>query len=213
MQMARKKVTQAEKGDATKARILAAANRVFAASGYDGASVRQVSVESGVELSLILYHFKTKEGLYRAVFQTSAKAILQERFVRIKKALKDKEHLTVERVLSSLCDSWTSLSEGENRELSIIYARSLLDQSDRQIALTKELTDGPTELFMDALKHAAPKASEADIHLCYHLFAGALVYFTMDNARIERLSGAVGDTRKSMATFAKMLAQRLESRS
>jgi AcrR family transcriptional regulator len=205
------KNAKAAKGEATKSRILSAAYRVFAASGYDGASVRKISAESGVELSLILYHFKTKAGLYRAVFRTSTEAILQKRLVHVRQALKSQKKPNVEGVLRTFCESWFALSEGENRELAIIFARSILDQSDRQVALAKELTDAPTELFIDALKHAAPRASEADIHLCYHLFAGALIYFTLDNKRIVRLSGrSVGNTHNSMRKFAKMMARRLD---
>jgi AcrR family transcriptional regulator len=209
--MPKSKSNKTAKGDATKSRILATAYRVFAAFGYDGASVRKISAESGIDLSLILYHFKTKAGLYRAVFKTSTEAILQKRLLRVRQALQSQKKPSVEGILWIFCESWFALSEGENKQLAIIFARSILDQSDRQAALAKEVTDTPTELFIEALRHAAPKASEAEIHLCYHLFAGALVYFTLDNRRIVRLSGRkVGDPKKAMKEFAKMIAHRLE---
>ncbi len=48
-------------------RILAAARRSFATSGFDGAATRQIATEAGVAQSLLLYHFGSKEALWRAV--------------------------------------------------------------------------------------------------------------------------------------------------
>ena len=48
-------------------RVLAAAERLFAAQGVHGTALREVSEASGVPVNLISYHFKTKDELLRAV--------------------------------------------------------------------------------------------------------------------------------------------------
>ncbi len=48
-------------------RILAAARRSFATVGFDGAATRQIAAEAGVAQSLLLYHFGSKDALWRAV--------------------------------------------------------------------------------------------------------------------------------------------------
>jgi AcrR family transcriptional regulator len=54
-------------GDAqTKAAIAEAARRQFAASGYDGTSVRAVAREAGVDPALVVYFFGSKDGLFAA---------------------------------------------------------------------------------------------------------------------------------------------------
>ena len=55
----------------TRAAILAAARRVFAQHGLDGASVREVAETAKVNNAMIYYHFKDKEDLYRAVLTNS----------------------------------------------------------------------------------------------------------------------------------------------
>jgi AcrR family transcriptional regulator len=53
----------------TKARILEAAEEVFAVKGYDGASTRDIAAKAGVNISSLHYHWESKETLYYAVFQ------------------------------------------------------------------------------------------------------------------------------------------------
>jgi AcrR family transcriptional regulator len=48
-------------------RIISAARRSFATVGFDGAATRQIAAEAGVAQSLLLYHFGSKDALWRAV--------------------------------------------------------------------------------------------------------------------------------------------------
>jgi AcrR family transcriptional regulator len=49
--------------------ILEAARGTFAASGYDGSSLRAIAAKGGVDPALLLYYYDTKEGLYRAAVE------------------------------------------------------------------------------------------------------------------------------------------------
>jgi AcrR family transcriptional regulator len=53
----------------TKARILDAAEAVFAARGFSGASTREIAARAGVNISSLHYHWESKETLYVAVFR------------------------------------------------------------------------------------------------------------------------------------------------
>ena len=53
----------------TKGRILAAAEEVFAARGFQGASTREIAARAGVNISSLHYHWESKETLYFAVFR------------------------------------------------------------------------------------------------------------------------------------------------
>jgi AcrR family transcriptional regulator len=50
----------------TRESILEAAGRAFAARGFDGASLRVIAAEAGVGQPLLVYHFGSKEGVWRA---------------------------------------------------------------------------------------------------------------------------------------------------
>src|SRR6476619_5526104 len=53
----------------TKARILDAAEMVFAARGFEGASTREIAARAGVNISSLHYHWESKETLYFTVFR------------------------------------------------------------------------------------------------------------------------------------------------
>ena len=53
----------------TRAAILAAASRVFAESGMDGARTDAITAAAGVNKALLYYYFKSKERLYEAVVE------------------------------------------------------------------------------------------------------------------------------------------------
>jgi len=50
----------------TREEILAAARAHFAKAGYEGGTVRGIAAEAGVDPSLVLHYFGSKEGVFRA---------------------------------------------------------------------------------------------------------------------------------------------------
>ena len=58
-----------ERNEATRDLLLRAAKSVFAKCGYEGATVKQIATQAGVNVSLVSYHFNGKEGLYRTCFE------------------------------------------------------------------------------------------------------------------------------------------------
>jgi len=51
----------------TEARILAAAARVFVATGYERATIRAVAAAAGVDAGLVMHYFGSKQELFRRV--------------------------------------------------------------------------------------------------------------------------------------------------
>jgi AcrR family transcriptional regulator len=54
------------KQENTRELLLVTAMKLFARSGFDGTSVKELATEAGVNVSLVSYYFGGKEGLYRA---------------------------------------------------------------------------------------------------------------------------------------------------
>lgn len=60
---------QARNREETRERILAAAERVFAEYGFEGASFSRIAAEANLPKSNIVYYFETKKKLYRLVVE------------------------------------------------------------------------------------------------------------------------------------------------
>ena len=63
-------LTQSERADLTRARILAAAIREFSALGLAGARTEQIAEAAGVNKALLYYYFRSKEELYAAALES-----------------------------------------------------------------------------------------------------------------------------------------------
>jgi len=74
---ARPRSSSANRGEETRTALLAAARRVFALRGYDGASVRDITREAGVNLGAVTYHFGSKRALYVAVLTDAFSPVVE----------------------------------------------------------------------------------------------------------------------------------------
>ena len=62
---------------ATRKCILEAAQRLFAAHGYHGASIRDIVRSCGVSNAALYYHFGSKQNLYAEVLRSYVRAIVE----------------------------------------------------------------------------------------------------------------------------------------
>jgi AcrR family transcriptional regulator len=57
---------------ATRERLLAAAEKVFAGKGYDGAKLVDIAAEAGVSVGAVYFRFEDKDALFQGVAETFA---------------------------------------------------------------------------------------------------------------------------------------------
>jgi len=63
-------------GDAARARILDAAERLFAARGYAGTTTRDIARCAGIQKRMVFYYFPRKDALYGAVLERIVAALV-----------------------------------------------------------------------------------------------------------------------------------------
>ena len=61
--------TRTETTEGTEERIFEAARKVFARKGRDGARMQEIADEAGINRALLHYYFRSKQGLFEAVFE------------------------------------------------------------------------------------------------------------------------------------------------
>ena len=98
--MTRTKTRSPDKTDKTaRARIIAEARKRFASSGFDGTSTRQIADEAGVAQSLLLYHFGSKDVLWKAVMDDTFE---RARLIGLSNAGVDRSTSSKEQLLESV---------------------------------------------------------------------------------------------------------------
>lgn len=66
---------QAERREATRAAIVAAAAELFAAKGFAETSVDRIAAAAGVAKGAVYHHYPTKEAVFEAVFLATSSAL------------------------------------------------------------------------------------------------------------------------------------------
>lgn len=186
-------LTKAEQGEAMRTRILDVAERRFADFGYDGISLRKIASEASIDLALLIYYFKTKEGLYRSVFARRIEAYTELRHVLYADLL-NSDRLTIRQILTAYVEPWFDLYFGEaGRHYAILVSREMLDPREQDRGLVEQFLDPISHDILGLVQRVVPDHAMADAHWIYHAMTGANLYVITASERIKRLSKGICD--------------------
>lgn len=188
----------------TRDRILDAAEKLFAESGYDGVSLRMITAEAGVELALANYHFGPKLDLFRAVVRRRAEALNAERMAAL-------ERLVEPAAIEDLIDAFTSpflersMRGGPGWKN---YAR-VIAQTANSPRWTADVMaaefDPVARAFIARVEQVFPRASADDIYWSFHFLLGAMTITFAETGRIDELSSGHCLTADLDAIHARMI--------
>lgn len=179
----------------TKERILNAAERLFSERGIDGVSVREIAAAANVQLALLSYYFRNKEGLYRAVFQRRIDPISRERLTKLRSIMARRSPPpTIEEVFDALARPWVELRSKRGGLLyTRLLAREVADPREAGRGIVKDMVDPIALEFIAAMERVLLGHPRSEIHWAYHFFIGGLLLILLKQERIERLSGSLCD--------------------
>ena len=164
-----------------RTRILLSAARAFAASGFKGASLRDIAADAEVSLTLVDHHFGSKEQLLEAVVANHHETCKQRMAGFRTLLLVDGHAATLER----LAVVWTrhefELLQGEG---GVDYLRLLVRlMNDEHMALgLRQTLDCSEPVVLHGLTLAAPNATRTERDSAFRLARGA-----MHAALVERM--------------------------
>ncbi len=163
----------------TKEKILDAAERLFARSGFHRTSLRAITAEAGVNLAAVNYHFGSKDSLIGEVFRRRLRILNGERSRRleeIRKASSSRgKRPGLEETLRAFIEPSVSLLESEQGKSFVnIVARAMTDPHPhvRRIFLG-EMKD-VLSLFFDTLCQALPDIPPELLFARFQFMLGAM---------------------------------------
>ncbi|MGB6117270.1 MAG: TetR family transcriptional regulator [Mesorhizobium sp.] len=199
---------QLKGGEATRAKILRHAERLFGDHGLDGATVRQIAIDAGVPVALIAYHFGSKEGLYRAIFEFRCPMIIDERKAGLRLADMETDlERKLELVVKALLVPYLHMrSTDRNSAFARVLAREVADPKSHQRGIIAGIFDPIAHSLMDGLIAALPGRSLEQINWGYQFMLGAMVFIMADTGRISRLSRGLCDPEDEVTTTAHIVS-------
>jgi len=166
----------AEREAATKAQVLAAAERLFALDGFRNVSVRDITAEAGVNLASVNYHFGSKDALLFEIFRRRTAELNRERARMLHEAAdRHGGKPPVRAILTALFAPPLRWSNPDHpRRVSvqfIIRARSEGTEAMRDVLRTDV---SHLRRFADALIGALPDLAAEEVYWRLHFALGMM---------------------------------------
>lgn len=125
-------------GIATRERVLQMATSLFASSGYEATSLRQIAAASGIDIATLKYHFDDKAALFAMVYEAGHTRFLEA----IVPLLQDLEQANSRQDVRELIERLVSSMQcfvGDNLDFVRLVLFRLLEDSSDIIGLEDDL--------------------------------------------------------------------------
>ncbi|MBI2963313.1 MAG: TetR/AcrR family transcriptional regulator [Deltaproteobacteria bacterium] len=176
----------------TKARILEAAEEVFATKGFEGASTREIAAKAGVNISSLHYHWDTKETLYFAVFQNIYNQLIEisRDSVLPATARGDSPRVVHEASVGRVFDYFA-----ENPNIPRLLLRRILENEEFGDAIERDILLPSWKEFGGWVRqYSGRKIHDIDAQLLILTLHSTLLLFTLDSrAYAHILGGSISD--------------------
>lgn len=177
----------------TRRRLLEAAAACFAARGFAGTSVRDITARAACNVGAVNYYFGGKRKLYVAVFEERFDE-LRERRVGAMRALLDEETLTLERVIETFARAFLEPLEARERgrQTMLLLMRDLVDGHLPASLITQRMIRPTLGALIEALERACGGLTREQLLYCCHSLVSQLVHVIQMHRLHARGDGAEG---------------------
>lgn len=191
--------------------ILDCAEDLFSKHGFHGVTLREVAREAGVDTALLHYYFRTKRGLFDAVFLRRADTLNRDRMAAMEAYEQASgDAMTPEGVIEAFVGpvmEWQAKGGPGWKHYC-----ALVSQVNATPVLGGEMMtrsfDPVVLRMMELMRRALPELGEVDLFWAYHFLSGALTLTMGETGRLDILShglcrsGDIETARREMVRFA-----------
>jgi AcrR family transcriptional regulator len=171
----------------TKARLLAAAEEVFAARGFQGASTREIAARAGVNISSLHYHWASKETLYFAVFRNVFDRIvdLLRNTLAPLLARPGRRQLAIDLTMRQLYDFFA-----DNPNVPKLLMRRIVENEEIDVGIERDILVPAWAVFSEWLGRFGRRTfSDAESRLFMLSVHSILLVYLLDSRPYQSLLG------------------------
>jgi AcrR family transcriptional regulator len=175
------KRSRSAKTEETRKQVLTAALEQFAQYGFHGASMRDISAQSGVQLSGLHYHFGSKEELFSATVERVFSKLSEARLNGLEALRAQSERLSLEQILTAfIAPSIDLAASSEGPFFMMLQSRVNAEKTSLSDDLMRLVLES-TKPFRDALQEAMPGVPDVTIFRGYRIMVSSLSGVPVDH--------------------------------
>lgn len=182
----------------TKTAILDVAERLFASKGFDATSLRDINSAAGVNLAAVNYHFGSKAGLIKTVFERRIVPLNQERLRLLEEceARSGDNPVPLNEILSAFIGPAVRLSRGPQSggaDFMRLLGRILMEPKPAAQTMLEAMFGETGRRFISAFKRTLPDLPEVELCWRINFATGAMAHTLCDTSLLEFISGGMCD--------------------
>jgi TetR/AcrR family transcriptional regulator, regulator of cefoperazone and chloramphenicol sensitivity len=193
---------QAANADDPRSRLFVAATRIFADKGYANASTREICAAANVNVAAIHYYFGDKAGLYRAVFLSPVRELVNAGVDA------SREDMPLEQAMRGLYQIFIRLlmGKGEAEQLMRLHMREMLEPSGLiGDALPEVITPHHQALVRVVCRALNLQKTDVDVHRLVFSIMGLVNIYCTDQVILKHLAPEVLSGEEAFNTLVERL--------
>lgn len=184
----------ADRANSTKARILEAAERLFAENGIAATSLRHITARASVNLAAVNYHFGSRDALIEAVYARRLEPLNEERLHRLDELelRASGKPLALAQIIRAFIEPVLRVSRDPvlGGPLFIrLVGQSYTETSARFGQFFSGQYREVLDRFAAALKRTLPALEREELHWRLHFMIGATAYTIADSQLLRLIAG------------------------
>lgn len=176
----------------TKARVIAAATRLFAEKGMDKVVLRELTSAAGVNLAAVNYHFGSKEALCEAVLDSLSERVNAQRLGRLRQVLGAAERAGQRPALRAILETFIAPyldtdAAGDGAILMQLFIQDRIHPSEMTARITRRHFDPLAQEYIAAFVQACPDVQPDDFYWRYVFTYSAVILTASDRSKARRI--------------------------
>ena len=187
----------------TRDRILRAASDLFAATGFKGTTLREITERAGANLAAVNYYFRSKDDLIISTIEEAVRPLVAARMQALQKCLQQASphSPTIEQMATALVSPLLTFSKGENRNRLLLLMQIRSEPEGQHNAVVIKHFKPLHELFVTSLKAVLPHLTKSEIAFRYDCARGATLQSLVELAPARTLVTIPKGERVDLATM------------
>ncbi len=189
-------------------KILDVAEKIFADSGIEGASIRDIVTAAKVNLATVYYYFGSKQGLFSAVMERRFGSVYKEQKENIKKIQAGIEQYSLEQILEAMLLPPLLVAGNDPSKGQIVrklIGRIVTEPHKTSWELMRRRHKDLREAYLDLIHKKVPHLTKTDLQWRIEFIWGALAFLMCNPQKLEYMSDGLCNPSDTKMVLKQML--------